>query len=125
MTPDEAKSLIDEYGQLKREQGYAASGVTASMDAASEAKLLAAYEKLNAALIESKWQSGDPPQPEKTEWFSVRVIELWRWLPYKPDGARQMKAKGRWQKHNEHGFENADWPEGAEWIRIERGATGK
>lgn len=29
-----------------------------------------------------------------------------RYLPYKPDGQRQMNKPGRWQEHNGHGWEN-------------------
>ena len=34
----------------------------------------------------------------KTVYIDVREITTYRWKPYKPDGQRQMKAQGRWQK---------------------------
>lgn len=34
-----------------------------------------------------------------------------RWVPYKKDGARQMRKKGRWQRSNGYGgYENCDTP---------------
>jgi len=34
-----------------------------------------------------------------------------RWRPYKPDGKRQMKRAGRWQRMNDYGgYENCDAP---------------
>jgi hypothetical protein len=47
--------------------------------------------------------------------LTVRVEETWRWQPYKPEGARQMKRRGRWQKFTGYGFENCDLPEFAEF----------
>lgn len=67
---------------------------------------------------EGGWTEGEPPTPERMEMFYVRAIEVYRWLPYKPDGARQMRRSGRWQKHQGYGFENHDWPDGAQWRRV-------
>ncbi len=39
----------------------------------------------------------------------IVVGHLVRYLPYKPDGKRQMKADGRWQEWNGHGWSNIDW----------------
>lgn len=44
----------------------------------------------------------------------IVVGHLVRYLPYKPDGQRQMKADGRWQEWNGHGWSNIDW-EPDEW----------
>ena len=42
--------------------------------------------------------------------------QAYRWEPYKPDGQRQMKAKGRWQRQVGSGdywrWENCDRPLG-------------
>jgi len=65
-----------------------------------------------------RW-SNDPPSPTKPgTYISVRVVETYRWLAYKPDGARQMRAKGRWQKFEGFGFSNAAIPHGAEWREL-------
>jgi hypothetical protein len=39
----------------------------------------------------------------------IVVGHLVRYLPYKPDGQRQMKAEGRWQEWNGYGWSNIDW----------------
>ena len=41
-------------------------------------------------------------EPAVKEGYAVEVYPV-RWKPYKPDGQRQMKAKGRWQRMNEYG----------------------
>ena len=74
-----------------------------------------------AALAE--WSTNAPPRKPGT-YISVRAIETYRWLPYKPDGARQMLRKGRWQKFDGYGFTNAEPPEGAEWRHLEDGKDG-
>lgn len=64
------------------------------------------------------WTKGPiPTQDRETVYVEVRHVELWRWLPYKADGRRQMKAPGRWQvSRSEYGgWTNATPPEGAEW----------
>lgn len=50
-------------------------------------------------------------------YINVRSVTSYRWLAYKPDGARQMRAKGRWQRATEWGWQNCDKPDG-EWIPI-------
>ena len=53
----------------------------------------------------------------KPGYINVRSVTTYRWLPYKPDGARQTKKAGRWQVCGEYGgWTNADLPEGAEFI---------
>lgn len=46
--------------------------------------------------------------------------ELYRFLPYKPEGKRQMKADGRWQRWNGYGWENSAPPES--WMPAARAA---
>ena len=60
----------------------------------------------------------DPVNVEKTDrrqHFSVVEQFAVRWEPYKPDGQRQMKAKGRWQRQVWRGdffrWENCDRPD--------------
>src|ERR1700689_1669353 len=36
--------------------------------------------------------------PNITTYIDVREVTTYRWKQYKPDGQRQMKAKGRWQR---------------------------
>lgn len=43
------------------------------------------------------------------------TTNTFRWKPYKPSGARQMQAKGRWQRATEYGWVNAPLPDG-EWT---------
>jgi hypothetical protein len=47
-------------------------------------------------------------------YINVRTTttNTYRWLAYKPDGARQMRAKGRWQRATEYGWENCSKPDG-------------
>lgn len=53
--------------------------------------------------------------PGQTLYFDVREVTTYRWLPYKSDGRRQMKASGRWQVGNDYGWENCSTPIG-EWT---------
>ena len=46
----------------------------------------------------------------------ILVAVSYRYQPYKPEGARQMKAKGRWQMMGEFGWENAPSPE--YWLAV-------
>lgn len=52
------------------------------------------------------------------------AAQSYRWEPYKPDGQRQMKAKGRWQRQVGSGdywrWENCDRP--AVLARVKGGA---
>ena len=79
---------------------------------AAEARAIAAEEALKAG-----WSTDAPPM-RRDAWIEVRGVDVYRWLPYKPDGARQMKKAGRWQKHDGYGFTNAELPEGAEWRPV-------
>lgn len=45
-------------------------------------------------------------------YINVRSVVCYRWLAYKPDGARQMGKPGRWQRATEYGWENATLPDG-------------
>lgn len=53
--------------------------------------------------------------PNETTYINVRTEWTYRWLPYKKDGRRQMKAQGRWQRATEYGYENCSQPAG-EWT---------
>jgi hypothetical protein len=55
--------------------------------------------------------------PEDGSWIVVRetTIRTYRYKLYKPDGARQMQARGRWQRATEFSWENCPKPEG-EWL---------
>ena len=37
--------------------------------------------------------------------------ELYRWLKYKPGAPKGLRGKGRWQRWNGYGWENAEPPE--------------
>jgi hypothetical protein len=49
-------------------------------------------------------------------YINVRSVTTYRWLAYKPDRVRQMRKAGRWQIATEHGWENAELPERAEFV---------
>lgn len=63
-----------------------------------------------------------------TEWRDIATApkngtpivgaELYRYLPYKPEGVRQMKRHGRWQRWNGYGWDNSEPPES--WMPAER-----
>ena len=79
---------------------------------AAAASLDGPYAALNQHLHE------DPVNVEKTDrrrHFSVVEQFAVRWEPYKPDGRRQMKARGRWQRQVWRGdffrWENCDRPD--------------
>jgi len=60
--------------------------------------------------------------PKDGKMFYVRrLCGPYRWKKYKPEGAKQMKAEGRWQESNEYGgWENCDEPTG-EIVSLEDG----
>lgn len=65
------------------------------------------------------WRPTSDLKPTDTMYINVRVttVTTYRWKPYKPDGARQMGVKGRWQRVREHGgWENAKLPMDGEWV---------
>lgn len=67
----------------------------------------------------------DTTYPKNRVFTTQRTVyEDYRWLPYKPDGVRQMKKPGRWQKRvwqgNYFRWANCKEPEGS---LIEEGET--
>lgn len=54
------------------------------------------------------------------EWLDIKTApqdgtpviapEFYRFLPYKPQGQKQMGKKGRWQRHNGYGWDNCEEP---------------
>jgi hypothetical protein len=68
-------------------------------------KLWTKYVEPAKACVEasSGWQPIESAPEDGTPIITSRIV---RYLPYKPDGQRQMKAKGRWQEHNGYGWEN-------------------
>jgi hypothetical protein len=68
---------------------------------------------------ETEWRPTSELRPTDTMYVNVRVttVTTYRWKPYKPDGARQMGVKGRWQRAREYdGWENAKLPPDGEWV---------
>lgn len=85
------------------------------------AELLAAHD---AALRDLEAMRGDAWQPLDTapkdgRYIYVRQNAVYRWLPYKPNSQeRQRGKKGRWQRHNGYGFDNAELV-GESWQNAE------
>ena len=53
-------------------------------------------------------------------YIQVQQTAVYRWLLYKPNSQEWRNGKkGRWQKYNEYGFENAEL-EGDGWKPIEQ-----
>lgn len=65
----------------------------------------------------SDWQPTSEAPCKPGTYINVRTVTTYRWLAYKKDGARQMRASGRWQRATEYGWENAPLPDG-EFITI-------
>jgi hypothetical protein len=69
-------------------------------------------EGLRKRLEEADWRSIETAPRDGTPIASYRSV---RYLPYKPDGKRQMRAEGRWQESNGYGgWENCK-EDPAEW----------
>lgn len=67
----------------------------------------------------AEWRPTSELKPTDTMYINVREVTVttYRWKPYKPDGARQMRAKGRWQHaRGLDGRENAKLPPDGEWV---------
>lgn len=74
-----------------------------------------------SALAQQPGEEGWRPMsevPTDGKPIKVRVVTTYKWTPYKPDGQRQMKAKGRWQtlRSEYGGWINADLPEEGQWM---------
>lgn len=74
---------------------------------------------------QSEWQPTSSAPAKPGDYIEVRSVTVYRWLPYKPDGARQMKKKGRWQAHDGYGFTNEELPENAEWRPLPARSEGQ
>lgn len=62
--------------------------------------------------MSDEWRPTSEAPAKPGTYINVRTVTTYRWLEYKPDGKRQMKAEGRWQRATEYGWENASLPEG-------------
>lgn len=62
-----------------------------------------------------RWRPIETAPKDGTPIVTSRIV---RYLPYKPDGARQMRKPGRWQEFNGYGWNNCDDP--AEWMPMEQ-----
>ena len=65
------------------------------------------------------WRPTSELHPAAGMHINVRTVSIttYRWKPYKPDGARQMGVKGRWQRARDpDGWENARLPMDGEWV---------
>lgn len=89
----------------------AAKDTVATAKAAAQADYESRIRSALASPVEG-WRPGPPPAD--CGYVDVREVTTYRYLPYKPDGRRQMRAPGRWQRATEHGFENCAPPTG-EW----------
>lgn len=78
----------------------------------SEAKkeLSALRTKLESAVEAGKADKWLPIATAPKDGTVVVSHRSVRYLPYKPDGKRQMKTEGRWQEHNGYGWENCKEP---------------
>lgn len=63
---------------------------------------------LRAQVEAAAWQ---PVEAAPKDGTPVTGAEMYRYLPYKPDGRRQMKADGRWQRWNGFGWDNSPAPD--------------
>jgi hypothetical protein len=95
------------------------NGCTCGYNAASK-RVLDLAEQVASTPQPEGWRdiSSAPKGGDRPVYINVRSISTYRWLPYKPDGRRQMGKVGRWQvAAGEYGgWDNADLPQGGEWI---------
>ena len=69
---------------------------------------------------EPEWQLDHLPEVPM-QCIEVREVNVYRFLPYKPNSTEFKRGKkGRWQRHNGYGFENAE-PQNGPW-RVTAGA---
>lgn len=73
---------------------------------------------LKEAPCDLDWRPISEAPAKAGTYINVRSTTTYRYQPYKPDGARQMGRRGRWQKvQSEYGgWANADLPENADFV---------
>ena len=119
----EAVTMAELQAEITRLRAELAA-VTAERDRMREALSYYAEENYNGyngsgacarAAIEGVMEPASPWRDIETapkDGTPVEGSEMYRYLPYKPEGRRQMKADGRWQRWNGYGWENSEPPHG-------------
>lgn len=77
--------------------------------------VVSALSSAEARVAEQPWQpiSSAP----RKGYINVRSVTTYRWHPYRPGAPKNLLAKGgRWQRATKCGWENADPPEGSEFV---------
>ena len=92
-----ASEQANEISQLKMRNAF---------DENSMAEQAAEITRLRAE-VAARWLPIESAPKDGTE---ILGGELYRYLPYKPDGRRQMRADGRWQRWNGTRYENCEAP---------------
>ena len=57
------------------------------------------------AQLNDGWLPISSAPKDGTELYGYKII---KYTPYKPNGAKQMGTKGRWQEATEYGWKNCD-----------------
>lgn len=76
----------------------------------ADAQAVLAWMK-SSGYVRQGWQDISTAPRDGTP---ITVGQTMRYLPYKPDGKRQMQAEGRWQAWNGYGWTNCEDPE--QWM---------
>jgi hypothetical protein len=110
-TPSPVAKAAETLIERLRDEGYGRTGIVAMAlrnNAANYIEWLRArIRELEAA---QQWRPGvEAP----TDGRHIIGPTTFRYLKYKPDGQRQMKRDGRWQRASEYGWENCHSP--PEW----------
>ena len=73
------------------------------------------------AVVVKAWETSEPLPEVPMQWVEVQEVNLYRFLPYKENSTEFKRGKkGRWQRHNGYGFDNAE-PQAGPW-RVTDGA---